>query len=89
MNNTIISVVQIAPRVGLARQTGPGNLVWLAHIIQQKTPTYHSISVVAYNSRNGHPRFALKMAKFDLLPKTSELTDLKNIWQDWLRHQPE
>ena len=29
------------------------------------------------------------MAKFDPLPKTSEWTDWKNIWHDWLRHRPE
>jgi hypothetical protein len=32
-------------RVGLARQTGPGNLVWPAHFIEQKSPTYHNILV--------------------------------------------
>ena len=32
--------------------------------------------------------FALKMAKFDPLPETSEWTDWKNIWHDWLRHRP-
>ena len=32
--------------------------------------------------------FTLKMAKFDPLPKTSEWTDWKNIWHDWLRHRP-
>ena len=28
------------------------------------------------------------MAKFDPLPKTSEWTNWKNIWHDWLRHRP-
>ena len=30
-------------RVGLACQTGPGNLIWPAHFIVQKSPTYHNI----------------------------------------------
>ena len=49
---------------------------------------YGSTKVVMATITLKMAKFTLKMAKFDPLPKTSEWTDWKNIWHDWLRHRP-
>ena len=73
-------------RVGLARQTGPGNSVWPAHFIEQKSPTYHNIVV----------RTTVVMATHDLHWKWQSLTScqrhpsqpIKKYLASLICHQP-
>ena len=69
----------VVDRVGTGSPNRPGKFSLTGPHYRAKTSIYHDILVAGYNSRYGHPRFALEITKFDLLPKTFVSSDLKNI----------